>query len=213
MIDPRSAYIKDIPTYADINFMSRLEARWAALFDLMGWRWSYQPLDFNEWTPDFIIHGAKQRVLVEVYPIFAANEDLLGRISRAAIGSGKRNDILVVGAEPLWDVRGWCCPAFGWLGELCGPEHGHGWGEAIVHDGGGLGFCHSILQFRNRITGHHDGDSVAGAEGYDGIIRRAWARAGNAVQWRPDEDNESIIAIVDRAVRKASRNKRHPACL
>ncbi|WP_407122771.1 hypothetical protein [Bradyrhizobium sp. STM 3561] len=201
------------PTDAEINFRSPLEARWAAFFDLMGWRWIYVRSDFERWTADLVLRGVRQRVLVEVIDIRQADEALFGRVSRGAIHAGNETDILIVGAEPLWEVKNWGCPAFGWLGEYCGPDGGHGWGEAIVHDGGGLGFCHGVLSYRNRITGQHDGDSGAGSEGYDDAIRRAWARAGNAVQCQQDSasDSDSVIAIVDRAVRKASREKRSAA--
>jgi hypothetical protein len=198
--------IAAVPTrYAGINFRSRLEARWAAFFDLLGWDYSYEPLDLDGWIPDFILHGAKQRVLVEVKPIFDADHNLFDRLSRSAIRSGKRNDILVCGAEPIWDASSWPCSAFGWLGEYCGPEQGHGWGKAIVHSGGGLGFCHDYLSFGNRITGHHDGDSGAGSDEHDAFIAWAWTEAGNTVQWQPANDNQSIVNIVGRAVRKATR--------
>jgi len=46
--------IKAIPTtYRNVNFRSRLEARWAAFFDLLEWKWIYEPFDFNGWIPDF----------------------------------------------------------------------------------------------------------------------------------------------------------------
>ncbi len=203
--------IPAIPTtYAGVNFRSRLEARWAAFFDLVGWEYSYEPIDLDGWIPDFVLHGAKQRVLVEVKPIFEADHNLLDRLSRSAIRSGYRNDILALGAEPLWEIKNWTCFAFGWLGEYCGPEQGHGWGEAIVHSGGGLGFCHSTGIWRNRITGYHDGDAGAGSEEHDEYISWAWNEAGNAMQWQPDSDSQSIVAIVERAVKKADqRNLRH----
>jgi hypothetical protein len=39
--------------YKGIQFRSRLEARWAAFFDLVGWFWEYEPVDLEGWTPDF----------------------------------------------------------------------------------------------------------------------------------------------------------------
>lgn len=46
--------IAAIPTrYKGILFRSRLEARWAAFFDLAGWKWEYEPFDLNGWIPDF----------------------------------------------------------------------------------------------------------------------------------------------------------------
>ncbi len=49
-----SRSITAIPTtYAGVNFRSRLEARYAAFFDIVGWRWEYEPLDLKGWIPDF----------------------------------------------------------------------------------------------------------------------------------------------------------------
>src|SRR3990167_9057502 len=48
--------IKNHPTkYADVLFRSRLEARWAAFFDLLKWEWEYEPTDFQGWVPDFLL--------------------------------------------------------------------------------------------------------------------------------------------------------------
>lgn len=49
-----------IPTrYSGVQFRSRLEARWAAFFDLLGWKWEYEPIDLAGYIPDFIVeHGA-----------------------------------------------------------------------------------------------------------------------------------------------------------
>lgn len=40
-------------TYNGVRFRSRLEAQWAAFFDLIEWQWEYEPIDFVGWTPDF----------------------------------------------------------------------------------------------------------------------------------------------------------------
>ena len=57
--------------YKGTNFRSRLEARWAAFFDLLHWNWQYEPLDLNGWSPDFSIQQSDNRppILVEVKPI------------------------------------------------------------------------------------------------------------------------------------------------
>ena len=50
--------------YKSVKFRSRLEATWAAFFDLAGWEWSYEPIDLEVtldggrkvcWTPDFYV--------------------------------------------------------------------------------------------------------------------------------------------------------------
>lgn len=49
--------IKNHPTkYNGVLFRSRLEARWAVFFDLLNWKWEYEPIDFEGWTPDFIVY-------------------------------------------------------------------------------------------------------------------------------------------------------------
>lgn len=46
--------MKGIPTvYAGVQFRSRLEARFAAWFDLLEWPWDYEPFDYDGWIPDF----------------------------------------------------------------------------------------------------------------------------------------------------------------
>ncbi|TAH21002.1 MAG: hypothetical protein EAZ08_04655 [Cytophagales bacterium] len=60
--------IKPIPThYKGRLYRSRLEARWAAFFDLAEWKTEYEPLDLNGWTPDFLIEESSP-MLVEVKP-------------------------------------------------------------------------------------------------------------------------------------------------
>lgn len=59
---------RGIPTkYRNTQFRSRLEARWAAFFDLVSWKWVYEPFDADGWIPDFLIAGPWP-FLVEVGP-------------------------------------------------------------------------------------------------------------------------------------------------
>ena len=41
--------------YKGVMFRSRLEARYAAFFDLVGWEWDYEPHDLSGWIPDFLV--------------------------------------------------------------------------------------------------------------------------------------------------------------
>lgn len=60
--------IAAIPTkYNGVQFRSRLEARWAAMFDLLGRAWEYEPIDLAGWIPDFRSRG----LLIEVCPVSA----------------------------------------------------------------------------------------------------------------------------------------------
>jgi len=62
--------------YSGVKFRSRLEARWAAFFDLAKWEWKYEPIDLPGWTPDFWVKwscghsecNGHHTLLVEVKP-------------------------------------------------------------------------------------------------------------------------------------------------
>jgi hypothetical protein len=59
--------IAAIPTtYGGTQFRSRLEARWAAFFDLLRFPWKYEPFDCDGYIPDFLLFD---RLLIEVKPI------------------------------------------------------------------------------------------------------------------------------------------------
>lgn len=65
--------IKSHPTtYNGCRFRSRLEAKWAAFFDLAGWSWVYEPIDLDGWAPDFGIATPFCQVFVEVKPVAPA---------------------------------------------------------------------------------------------------------------------------------------------
>lgn len=55
-------------TYAGHTFRSRLEAKWAAFFDVVGIHWEYEPLDMDGWIPDFMLMG-ELPILVDIKPV------------------------------------------------------------------------------------------------------------------------------------------------
>jgi hypothetical protein len=101
-----------IPTvYAGRQFRSRLEARWAAFFDLMRWRWEYEPFDLPGWIPDFLL--CEEDILVEVKPV----SDLRNEIARSTMlemvsaARGRHEGLLILGVGP-WER--WGCESIGW---------------------------------------------------------------------------------------------------
>lgn len=85
--------------YNNIQFRSRLESRWAAFFDLIGWKYSYEPLDLNKWTPDFkIITNAGSRFFVEVKPKLFSDIELRLKIGNSVEFNEK---ILIVNEDPF----------------------------------------------------------------------------------------------------------------
>lgn len=75
--------IAAIPTvYAGVQFRSRLEAKWAAFFDLCGLEWDYEPFDCNGYIPDFLIC---KRVLAEIKPIVWGERSDAGMVADARL--------------------------------------------------------------------------------------------------------------------------------
>lgn len=90
-----------IPTlYAGVQFRSRLEARWAALFDLISVTWRYEPIDLRGYIPDFVvtwIGGAE--ILVECKPALNVSDDMLVAAARKIDDSTWPDRAMIVGAH------------------------------------------------------------------------------------------------------------------
>lgn len=179
---------RGIPTtYAGVRFRSRLEAKWAAFFDLLGWSWQYEPFDLAGWIPDFILPG-KCPVLVEIKPITRRDVDVCTEMVRAAYDFG--GDLMLCGCVvPAYAPDVQMGAIIGWLFENNGQSigFGSGWGGAILGDfsgvGGSYGLCHDTGDYADRITGKHDGTHVF-EPNTEHRARLLWAQAGNLVQWK-----------------------------
>ena len=187
-------------TYAGIHFRSRLEARWAAFFNELRWPWEYEPRDFSGWIPDFILLGATP-VYIEVKPASKFPPAVAAKIDVTEC----TDEVLIVGLTPSLPDDEWGdeLVVLGWLRELY--EGTTWWEPAIVGRWRGtnhgsnpdrlLGFCHSLGHYEDRITGAYDGgcfgEASYVARGKPDPVKRevmaAWAKATNAVQWRPAE--------------------------
>ena len=195
--------IKAVETkYNHVVFRSRLEAKWAAMFDLLGWQWTYEPTDFNGWLPDFAIWG-KQTVYVEVKPVVEFPQDVADKID----GSGCLDEVLIVGMRGPIENKRYReeNPTFGWLREMCGMalcaesqqmHYDWSWESAVLgrwrqceklelHSPDKIGFCHTEQSFRDRITGRYDGGCYGYGNMYCSEAEMLWREAGNRVQWKP----------------------------
>lgn len=101
--------MKAIPTeYRGARFRSRLEARWAALFDIWDLEWDYEPVDLPGYIPDFMVRewmyrdGLEIPVLVEVGPCITARDySEKARKARKARDAGELPlPLIVVGTQP-----------------------------------------------------------------------------------------------------------------
>ena len=81
MISPSLFQIKALPSfYAGVKFRSRLEARWARYFDIIGLEWQYEPegyqLASGNYCPDFLCKDGIYEFFVEVKPNEAGKKDV-----------------------------------------------------------------------------------------------------------------------------------------
>jgi hypothetical protein len=183
-------HIAGIPTlYRGVQYRSRLEAKWAAFFNEIGWWHTYEPFDAHGYIPDFMIQGARP-FLVEVKPavIFrdyhSTMQDILPKLEGIW-----QHDVLVTGVTPLPHIGdkflGNAYPAAGLLGEHWPTQDG--WDV----DTGRWFHClrcgtpclmHSSQSWAGRPCGHDDGNTYIGPMSNE-KIESAWSAAGNTVQW------------------------------
>lgn len=187
--------IASIPTrYNHVLFRSRLEARWAAFFDIVGWKWDYEPLDLCGWTPDFLIRG-KVPALVEVKPVhFAGFEQVAMNQAKVAAEKAFKTaksfrttpghqpfEIMVLGAGPFVSESAWAIGVLALERQLSGTD------IAELHSGYGphvFDYASRSGSYQYRMGGQHDGDHhISRIDGERPV--EFWREAGNKVQWHP----------------------------
>jgi hypothetical protein len=178
----------DIPAfpteYKGQRYRSRLEAKWAAFFDMCGWNSTYEPVDLGLWSPDFIIYTAKNPVFVEVKPTRRHDDETARRIHKALKQSGIKGGALLLGICPLKELAGGHSP--GYFDDCNENEDDffsvpfatyHGMRER-------LDFCHPTRSYRGIISGRVDGGPWAEFLPTWEEIDEIWSHACSAVQWR-----------------------------
>lgn len=185
-------------TYAGTNFRSRLESRWACFFDLVGWRWEYEPIDESGWMPDFLLIGAKRIIKIEVKPIEWCGEDSDRILQQAATASelakvrafirGRDDEILILGAYPHFLRQEQASGLGSILGAFVHEHDGKPHFDLAVLAGGypprKLDFHAFCGSYEYRIGGEYEGDNHL-LTCDPTTITQIWRQAGNAVQWRP----------------------------
>lgn len=175
--------MKAIPTmYAGTQFRSRLEARWAAMFDLLNFKWAYEPVDLNGYIPDFILF---ERMLVEVKPILWKN----------AIGGGR---LLNEKSQQEYESA---------IQKIRASNHNFGWCAIVgadIHDYTSTGLSALVGKVSDSFSTRRDqwrdlhlnywpsndevsfdAQPVLGSNGTGKIdLIFAWREAGNRVQWQ-----------------------------
>ena len=198
-----------IPTaYKGINMRSRLEARWAWMFDAMGVRWEYEPIDCAGWIPDFRLwpEGCSP-VLVEIKPVSEFPQDVAKKVEAAApisadgrARTSEHDSILILGSGPFRSISdpdtgghglepsfaravGWNLNGAGCMPVLMGVRRNGFKGNPQLN---ALYFCiisGDIALFRIApVFGEVDRLDFAMDGGAH--VDALWREAGNAVQWK-----------------------------
>jgi hypothetical protein len=186
-------------TYGGVEYRSRLEARWAAFFERIGWHYTYEPFDGDGYIPDFVIHGASPMV-AEVKPAVLRGE-YLAPVPKVTQGLERhwRHDILILGADPLprldTNIRDWWPSTAGLLGQYFSAEDvidmdmEPGWDFDLAYwftcpHCRRTNVLHSVQSFHGRPCGHYDGGYFPRIDLR--TIRQHWAEACNDVKWRAE---------------------------
>lgn len=190
--------IAAIPTvYNGRKYRSRLEAKWAAFFDLLGWQHEYEPFDLGKWSPDFLIKGSTS-LLTEVKPLTDWDKRVGEKLDAATRGKLDRAKcLLVLGVAPQrmeWGHRiGWVgepsifdgsmiwVPVYvGWVPDLDRPQLSPDivYRSAEAPNGEPVSFWYSCIS-------NGWGDDAPPPPHYTDHVIRLWAQAANAVQWHP----------------------------
>jgi hypothetical protein len=174
-------------TYNGIEYRSRLEARWAAFMQNIGWDITYEPFDGDGYIPDFLVQGERP-LLVEVKPAVTQKEyEAAVPKAEAGLAEHWEHDILVVGASPFPEQMGnsYGKETAGWLGETYG-EGGWSWDAADWFECSSchqICVYHTVMWFVGRPCGCSAGDHYLGSPPL-AVMRSMWADACNDVKWR-----------------------------
>jgi hypothetical protein len=187
--------IAAIPTlYRGRMYRSRLEARWAAFFDRLGWKHEYEPFDMGKWSPDFAL--TEFGVLVEVKPIAEFSQAV--PVAEKIGSCGDR--LLIVGTCP-WPVWNSSSLAIGWRKSEHAPNAGaekcaaEGFFETVVHwmleDTRPQIYadlvCSDGAKTWTMRDGHISLERWNSGRPYCVHTEHLWADACNAVQWEPKQ--------------------------
>ena len=172
--------------YKGITFRSRLEARWAAMFDILGWAWEYEPESDGFYIPDFLLHGsAGRQIYVEVKPLatFLGDREAIAAKAFDAIGYGEQ---LLILTDQFPDAIGFDVALLGFLHS--NDDRDHVEDNAILFQPSGYDFAGEFGSWAGRLTGAYDGNALfEGSLVSKADLLKLWSQAGNAIQWKPGQ--------------------------
>lgn len=169
-------------------FRSRLEATWAAFFDLCGWDWEYEPFELDGWLPDFVLLG-ETRVLVEVKPVFDFPEEVAEKITKASTHLDNV-ELLILGCGPV--KFDFCDHCIGWLlDKETSKESGWFLNPYGAWSGAGFrkfrdkfDFLHINNGWNGRVYGEYDGSTESDSSVDDvELIKHLWGQAKSITRY------------------------------
>lgn len=176
-------------SYNGINFRSKLEAQWAAFFDLLKWKYSYEPYELNGKVPDFIIqcdapHYNTQSLIIEVKPDIFISHEYQREIYDAY--NTINAHILIVSEKPIYEcseMRGWA--AIGRGSQYCSSDY-----RTEMHDlnwKSGFDIGSIYMHYDSMISDEYDRKAFF-QFGFDNEqiqhINNLWKDAGNIIQFK-----------------------------
>lgn len=183
--------------YRAFEFRSRLEARWAAFFDLCGWNWAYEPTERHGYIPDFVL--GYRPTLVEVKPFHRIEQ--WDEAIQKIIQSGIDEPVILLGDDPVWitfslTINGDAAPAIGWLAKPISIEGQRDFEITRLHFGftegnRRLGLCPLDAAWVNVIYKPPENCEAKNKwsrvelerSEFESQVVKRWAKATNASQW------------------------------
>lgn len=174
--------------YAGLLFRSRLEARYAAMLDILKADWEYEPDDFDGYIPDFKIHVGKAFTYLEIKPGRTVEElepamhkaISVGLYGHCHGGQSPHGTIAVIGSQPY--IKDECYTVSGLYAEDCLEElFTDPCTLAVCMVCNRFGWTSSYNSFVIVPCGHYQ-DSGGW---HEEPVQDAWAAAQRKVQWRP----------------------------
>jgi hypothetical protein len=183
---------RGIPTvYQGYEFRSRLEARWAAFFDQLGWAWEFEPFDLDGWIPDFQLADFAEPMLVEIKPAATwvecldstARIEASGWVGPALITTcapNRETDMMGVSTWMPTRSRDWSRTYLGCvLGGSCKAANG------LVWDGGPVSPDDPSDGARVAVCLRCDESGDYRMDPWPGSIAAKWGAACNKTKWLP----------------------------
>ncbi len=85
-------------------YRSRLEARVAAYYDILGLSFEYEPMDYPKWSPDFLVTYNGYKTLIEVKydnSLFNITKYLDVDFNHFNIGFMSQNKLIIIGKNKI----------------------------------------------------------------------------------------------------------------